>query len=164
MAKIFLPNLSYYKHNDYLFKEEIVTTKKRRYMKRTQIKQGPLVPENVEVSEDDVETLHIFSIQKGELRTSSYPVVHYSKAYSVQKDADDFNDYLSRDYFTLRKRKKEGYYTLGTMYDSDYFDVYRVGGRIVTLNGDKNHALAVYNEFLESRAASYNSRQIHALI
>lgn len=150
-----VPNLSSYRHNKYLFEQELVRTKKRRYVKRTQVKQGPLVPTYIEVDEADVKPMYIFSIQKGEFRSSTYPVIHYSKLYSVEYD-----DYLDRNYFTLRKLKKEGHWSLEKQYDSDYFDVYRPGGRIVTLNGDKIHALAIYNEFLKNRAAFYTERKI----
>ena len=154
-----VPNLSSYRHNHYLFKQELAETKKRRYVKRVQVKQGPLVPTHKEVDEADVKPMYIFSIQRGEFRTSTYPVIHYSKLHSVQKDVDEYYDCLDRYYFTLRKLKKGNRWSLGNRYDSDYFDVYRPGGRIVTLNGDKFHALDIYNKFMENRAASYTERK-----
>lgn len=159
----FVRNFSATIHNRRLF-----TPKRKKDGKRTsgyvQIVQGPLLPDEVEIDEEDIEMMYIYFFRKGKLTEIKYHMcVKGDKIYSIKSDYDKHIDGWGEyeyDYMRLRESQSENSRKLCTAgwCESSMFDVYRPGGMIMSFNDDPKHAISIYNDYLKENASKYMRR------
>ena len=159
-------NLSWFKHNRYLFTKPISRNGSLSAVLKQTV-QGPLVSNEVELDESDIETLYIYTFRKGKLSSvRNYMCVKVSKLFSLEKDyVDHIAGWGSYEYDYIRLKKgsrtevDHKLYPYG-WFESSSFDVYGPGGIIKSLNNNRDHAISIYNNFLIDASNKYVNRII----